>query len=467
MKLHLKEFIDGYQPIPNNLSDKSFADILLSKLKPYEDVFLQIYDQLPKNSQKTYLKNFNQYKQDFTNIGQQMDAKYVGATYDPNVVYTRMEHGSSPQDWEDWRRSIMGSAYNTDFDVNLYVIEMSGSKYNVSYILLKDGSVTFGVPTDNKSWQNDVDCYITVKFFSITDAEKFAQHFHLTNYKIKKMSKAYSWTRKGPLFNKYRLLDSDYPATFIAGIPVICGSYKHPNPQIDNNIGFVDFTQQYDTGVNEKANIRTMILNPISKKYNFEISRYDAGDEYWNTEYSFRDSTGKHIFDLTYYSRGPEHHPAKYSIQMQFDIPDVEETKAYRKDTYNYGGDEMEFWLDEYNRDLLKMMKMAKQAIEVRLDNYYNNPDNNTQTLESYDMDDDEWEEVRDYAIGFTEEDGEEYEDGAYFTILYNPGTKQYSWSSSIEFEPDDTFSTFEDAYEDAFKAHTPDDGSELYTYEV
>ena len=152
---------------------------------------------------------------------------------------------------------------------------------------------------------------------------------------------------------------------------------------------------------------------------------------------------------------------------MWFDIPDVEETKAYRKDTYNYGNAEMEFWLDEYNRDLSKMMKMAKQAIEARLDNYYNNLNNNTQTLESYDMDDDEWEEVQEYAIGFTEEDGEEYEDGAYFTILYNPRTKQYSWSSSIEFEPDDTFSTFKDAYDDAFRAHTPADGSELYTYEV
>lgn len=465
MKLHLKESINGYEPIPNNLSSKSFTDILLGKLKPYEDVFLQIYDELPKNSQKTYLKNFNRYKQEFKTIGQEMDAKYAGATYDPDVVYTRMEHGSSPRYWEDWSRSIMGSAYSTEFVVNLYKIEMKDSKYNVSYIVFKDGSVTFGVPTDNKSWLNTVDYYRTVLFFSKTDAEKFAAHFRITGYTITKMSKAYSWARHSSAFSNYRLLDSDFSSTSVAGIPVICGTYDHPTPRVDNNIGFTDFTQLYNTNANEKANIRTIILNPISKKYNLTINKSDAGDEYYNTEYTFYDRTAKDsIFSLTYYSKGPADNAAKYSIQTWFNIPDAEGTKVYRKDSYNYGKAEMEFWLEDYNGDLLKMMKSAKQAIEIRLDNYYNK---NELTTESYNTDEDDYEEVQDYAIGFIEEDGSEYEDGAYFTILYNPVSGQYSWKSSIEFEPDGTFDTFDDAYDNAIEAHEPGDGSELYAYEV
>ena len=58
IKIYLKETIEGYTPIPNNLPPTSLKNILLNKLQPYENVFLQIYEELPKKYTKNIYKKF-------------------------------------------------------------------------------------------------------------------------------------------------------------------------------------------------------------------------------------------------------------------------------------------------------------------------------------------------------------------------------------------------------------------------
>lgn len=77
------------------------------------------------------------------------------------------------------------------------------------------------------------------------------------------------------------------------------------------------------------------------------------------------------------------------------------------------------------------------------------------------DDDSEDWEDIANYSIAY-EEDDSVYEDGAYFTITYSPSANKYCWTSSIEFEAEDVFDTYDKAYEDAVNAHRSYDGSEL-----
>ena len=354
IQIYLTETIDGYEPIPDNLPINSLEGILLNKLKPYEDTLLTVYDQLSKKSQDTYLKYFNAYKQAFMDIGKKLDDKFAGGTWDPSNIFTKLENKASPNQPKSWSHRIMGSGYSDDFGINPYIIQMKDLGYNVSDIVFTDGTAVLGIPTDDPSWLDTVKYYSNVKFLSEIDAKKFAEHFHLKNYTIKPLRKVRTWSND-KLTKDLTLLRN--PTTFAGGVPVLYDWWK--GDVHSDGTEFIDFTKYYNTTENKKANIKDIILNPISKKYNLQINRWDAGDEFGNTTYAFYDpSINDDIFYLTYYSKGPANHPAKYLIDLQMNT-----------EQHN---DNLEFYLGNYQGDKVKMMDTVKQTIETHLNNYYN-----------------------------------------------------------------------------------------------
>lgn len=344
MKLKIKES----EGATNNL-----LDILLNRLKPYENTFNSVKNELPENSLKLFENGFNWYRDAFTKCANWCQENFPRCTFENDNIYTRMEYKASPSNWERWRHTLFGNAKDADVKIVPYVIKV-GTK-DVSTIKLTDGSIVLGLPTDNAN-AKEIRNYGSIFFTSRHDAENFAHQHKIPNYQVVKYVNNRTWSRD--LISVIRSMEYGN----------IVVNTKNHTPFITwtdyaevNTSQFIDFTTKYPPF--QKPRFVNIVIKPLIDQYHFRLKRDDAGDDYSNTEYTLTTEDGAEV-TLIYYAKGPASHPLKHSVELY--VNRVITGNDYEDET---------FLLDDYE-NLTDLMNAVKQTVERYMDNYYSKENN-------------------------------------------------------------------------------------------